>query len=511
MSDPASGVPGRVYLVGAGPGDPGLLTLRAAELLARADVVVYDALVSPQIVDRCPPDAERVYVGKRGGEHSRTQEEINALLVELGRRHASTVRLKGGDPFVFGRGGEEALALVEAGIPFEVVPGVTAGVAAMAYAGIPVTHRGITSSVAFATGHEDPVKSGSDLDWEHLGRGVGTVVFYMSVGRMAANFERLVAAGRSPDTPAAAVEWGTYPRQRVVTGTVGTLPGRVAEAGIGAPAIVVVGEVVGLREKLAWFESRPLFGKRIVVTRARAQASDFAAALEALGAEVLQFPTIRIVDPPDREPLRRAASEADRFDWIVFTSVNGVARFWSALREAGRDTRALAGVSLCAIGPATAAAIEMEGARPDLVPERFVAESVLEALEREADLRGARILLARAETARSVLPDTLRERGAEVVEVAAYRTVPDGAEAQELRARLRGGGIDMVTFTASSTVRNYVDAVGAETGSAEIASIGPITSAAARELGLPVHLEAAEYTIPGLVRAIRERFEGARR
>ncbi|HEV2148143.1 MAG TPA: uroporphyrinogen-III C-methyltransferase [Longimicrobiaceae bacterium] len=511
MTESVAAAPGTVYLVGAGPGDPGLLTVRAAELLARADVVVYDALVSPEVLDRCPADTERVYVGKRGGEHSRTQEEINALLVELGGRHEAVVRLKGGDPFVFGRGGEEALALVDAGIPFEVVPGVTAGVAAPAYAGIPVTHRGITSSVAFATGHEDPVKADSDLDWEQLGRGVGTVVFYMGVGKMAANFGRLVAAGRSPDTPAAAVEWGTYPRQRVVAGTLRDLPGRVAEAGMGAPAIVVVGDVVGLRERLAWFEARPLFGKRIVVTRARAQASGFAAALQALGAEVVQFPTIRIVDAPDPEPLLRAAAEADRFDWIVFTSVNGVARFWSALRETGRDTRALAGVSLCAIGPATAAAIEMEGARPDLVPERFVAESVVEALEDETELRGSRILLARAETARSVLPDSLRERGAEVVEVVAYRTVPDGAEADHLRARLRAGDIDLVTFTASSTVRNYVDVLGPEVGRAEVASIGPITSATARELGLPVQVEAAEYTIPGLVRAIRERFRGAAR
>jgi uroporphyrinogen III methyltransferase/synthase len=503
MTDDGMAAPGTVYLVGAGPGDPGLLTLRAAELLARADVVVYDALVSPEILDRCPADAERVYVGKRGGEHSRTQEEINALLVELGREREAVVRLKGGDPFVFGRGGEEALALVDAGIPFEVVPGVTAGVAAPAYAGIPVTHRGITASVAFATGHEDPVKADSDLDWDQLGRGVGTVVFYMGVGRMAANFERLVAAGRSADTPAAAVEWGTYPRQRVVTGTLRDLPERVAEAGIGAPAIVVVGDVVGLRERLAWFESRPLFGKRIVVTRARAQASDFAAALQALGAEVVQFPTIRIVGAPDPGPLVRAAAEADRFDWIVFTSVNGVARFWSALRETGRDTRALAGVSLCAIGPATAAAIEMEGARPDLVPERFVAESVVEALENETDLRGSRILLARAETARSVLPDSLRERGAEVVEVVAYRTVPDGAEADQLRSRLRAGEIDMVTFTASSTVRNFVDVMGADVGCAQVASIGPITSATARELGLLVHVEAEQFTIPGLVAAIR--------
>lgn len=504
---PTTDGPGTVFLVGAGPGDPGLLTLRGAELLSRADAVVYDALANPVLLERSPSDAERVYVGKRGGEHTRTQEEINALLVELARRHAVVVRLKGGDPFVFGRGGEEALALVEAGVPFEVVPGVTAGVAAPAYAGIPVTHRGLASSVTLATGHEDPEKAESDLDWGQLARGAGTLVFYMGVGRLRANFDRLVEAGRPADTPAAVVEWGSRPRQRVVSGTLRTLPGLVEEAGIGAPAVVVVGEVVRLRERLAWFEARPLFGKRVVVTRARAQASDFAATLEALGAEVVQFPTIRITDPADPEPLRRAAGEADRFDWIVFTSVNGVGRFWTALREAGLDTRSLAGVSLCAIGPATAAAIEMEGARADLVPERFVAEGVVEALLQETGLQGSRVLLPRAEEARSVLPESLREAGAEVVEVTAYRTVPDGSEAELLRQRLRAGEIDLVTFTASSTVRNYVGLLGAETGGARVASIGPVTSATARELGLPVHVEAEEHTIPGLMRAVLAFYE----
>ena len=502
--------PGTVYLVGGGPGDPGLLTLRAAELIRRADVLVYDALVNPAILEMRSPGAELVHVGKRGGEPSPRQPEINALLVGLAHRHGAVVRLKGGDPFVFGRGGEEALALAEAGIPFEVVPGITAGIAASAYAGIPVTHRGVAPSVALVTGHEDPEKEGADLDWEHLARGVGTVVLYMGVGRMRANFARLVEAGRAEETPAAAIQWGTYPRQRVVTGTLRTLPGLAEEAGIGAPAIVVVGEVVALRDHLAWRETKPLFGRRIVVTRARAQASDFAAALEALGAEVVQFPTIRILDPADPEPLRAAASEADRFDWIVFTSVNGVGRFWSALREAGRDTRSLAGVSLCAIGPATGAAIEMEGAHPDLVPERFVAEAVVEALDRETELRGSQILLPRAEEARSVLPDALRERGAEVVEVVAYRTIPDGAEADQVRERLRAGEIDLLTFTASSTVRNFVEMAGTEIGRAEVASIGPITSATARELGLPVHVEAAEHTIPGLLEAIRAHCAGVR-
>ncbi|HEX6040737.1 uroporphyrinogen-III C-methyltransferase, partial [Longimicrobium sp.] len=320
---------GTVYLVGAGPGDPGLLTLRAAELMERADVLVYDALVSPAIMERAPR-AERVYVGKRGGEHHRTQDQINAILVDLARRHRTVVRLKGGDPFVFGRGGEEALVLMRAGIPFEVVPGVTAGIAAPAYAGIPVTQRGMAASVAFVTGHEDPTKPDTDVDWAHLARGVGTVVFYMGVGKMAENFRRLVEHGRGADTPAAAIEWGTYPRQRTVTGTLETLPAIAKEAGIGAPSLIVVGEVVALREELGWWDRRPLSGKRIVVTRARAQASDFAAELEALGAEVVQFPTIRIVPPADEAPLLEAAAQAGSYDWIVFTSVNGVERFWHA-------------------------------------------------------------------------------------------------------------------------------------------------------------------------------------
>ncbi len=493
---------GTVYLVGAGPGDPGLLTLRAAELLARADVLVYDALVSPAIVERAA-HAERVYVGKRGGEHTRTQDEINRLLVELAGRFHTVVRLKGGDPFVFGRGGEEALVLREAGVPFQVVPGITSGVAGPAYAGIPVTHRGVAASVALVTGHEDPTKDDTDLDWAHLARGVGTLVFYMGVGKMADNFRRLIEGGRSADTPAAAVEWGTYPRQRTVAGTLATLPALVREAGIGAPSIVVVGEVVALRDPLAWYDHRPLSGRRVVVTRARAQASGFAAELEALGAEVIQFPTIRIEAAPDAGALREAAAGVGGFDWVVFTSTNGVEHFWGALEGVGLDSRALAGVRVCALGPATAAELAARGIRADLVPDEYVAEATVEALAAAADLAGARILLPRAEVARAVLPDSLRERGAEVVEVAAYRTVQDGAGAEEVRRRIAAGEVDLVTFTASSTVRSFADLVGTDTGGASVASIGPITSGTLRELGMRVDVEAAEYTIPGLLAAIR--------
>ncbi|HEU4885687.1 MAG TPA: uroporphyrinogen-III C-methyltransferase [Longimicrobium sp.] len=496
---------GTVYLVGAGPGDPGLLTLRAAELMERADVLVYDALVSPAIMERAP-HAERVYVGKRGGEHHRTQEQINAILVDLAGKHRAVVRLKGGDPFVFGRGGEEALVLAQAGIPFEVVPGVTAGIAAPAYAGIPVTQRGMAASVAFVTGHEDPTKPDTDVDWAHLARGVGTVVFYMGVGKMADNFRRLIEHGRAPDTPAAAIEWGTYPRQRTVSGTLETLPAIAKEAGIGAPSLIVVGEVVSLRDELGWWDRRPLSGRRIVVTRARAQASEFAAALEALGAEVVQFPVIRIAPAADPEPLRRAAAQAASFDWIVFTSANGVERFWYALAEQKCDARSLGGVRVCAIGPATAAELERRGVTPDLVPDEFVAESAVRALLAAAPVHGARILLPRAEVARAVLPDSLRSAGAEVVEVVAYTTVQDGSGAERVRAMLDRGEVDAVTFTASSTVKNFVELVGAEIGRAKVASIGPVTSATARELGLPVNVEAAEFTTPGLVQALRNLF-----
>jgi len=496
-------VSGTVYLVGAGPGDPGLLTLRAAELLERADVLVYDALAAPEIVERAAK-AERIYAGKRGGRANvMSQEETTALLVELAGKHAVVVRLKGGDPFVFGRGGEEAQALAAAGVPFEVVPGITAGIAGPAYAGIPVTHRGLSTSVTLVTGHEDPTKPGTDVDWDALGRGTGTLVFYMGVGKLEENFARLIAAGRSPDTPAAAVEWGTHPRQRTVSGTLATLPAIVREANVGAPSVVVVGGVASLRGELAWFDRRPLSGKRVVVTRARAQASGFAARLRELGAEVVQLPVIRIAPPEDAAPLREAAETAGSFDWIVFTSANGVDRFFAALAEAGRDARALGGVSVCAIGPATAEELAKHGIRADLVPDEFVAEAALQALAATGDLAGKRILIPRAAEAREVLPDGLRERGAEVVVVAAYQTVHDGSGADEVRRALHAGEVDWVTFTAGSTVRSFAALVGADVGRARVASIGPVTSATVRELGMRVDVEAEEYTIPGLLKAIR--------
>ena len=500
---------GTVYLVGAGPGDPNLLTLRAAHLLSIADVVVYDALVHPAVLERATHDAKRRFVGKRAGEHSLPQETITTLLLELARDHEVVVRLKGGDPFVFGRGGEEAEALVAAGIPYEVVPGVTAGIAAPAYAGIPVTHRGASSAVTLVTGHEDPTKEESDLDWSYLANGASTLVFYMGLRRMEENLRRLVRAGRAPSTPAAVIQWGTYPQQRTVVGTVENLAAAARDAGIEAPALVVVGEVVALRERLAWFEKRPLFGKRVVVTRARAQASRFAAALEELGADVLHVPTIRIGEPFDPAPLRAAVEDLTAFDWVVLTSANGVEHFWTALRAAGRDTRALAGLSLCAIGPATAAAMDRHGARADLIPDRFVSEAVVEALRARQDLTGTRILLPRADVARAELPELLSLAGAEVSDVIAYRTVAEDVESEDVRDRLREGAVDLITFTSASTVTNFVSRYGTDLGEAAIASIGPITSAAIRAAGLPVDVEAAEYTTRGLIDAILERYAGA--
>jgi uroporphyrinogen III methyltransferase / synthase len=497
---------GTVHLVGAGPGDPGLLTFRAAELLRRADAVVYDALANDRFLELVNPAAELLYVGKRGGREHMTQDEINRLLVEVAGRVETVVRLKGGDPFVFGRGGEEALALRAAGIRFEVVPGVTAGVAVPAYAGIPVTHRGYTPALTLVTAHEDPTKAGNAVAWEQLARSGATLSIYMGISQLPSVVKQLIEGGRPADTPAAVVEWGTYPRQRTVTGTLGELPALVEREAIGAPAIVVVGAVVELREQLDWFENRPLFGRRIVVTRARAQASEFAAALEGLGAEIVQFPAIRVVPAADPEPLRRAVREVGTYDWIVFTSVNGVERFWEELERAGQDTRALGGVRVACVGPATAALAELHGVRPDVVPSSYVGEAVLGALAQVTPLAGQRVLLPRAAGARPVLPEGLAALGAVVADVEAYRSVPDAAGAAELRQQLDAGRIDAVTFTASSTVRSFVDAVGADVGRAIVAAIGPITAATARDAGLDVRVEAEEHTIPGLLRALSDHF-----
>jgi uroporphyrinogen III methyltransferase/synthase len=489
---------GIVYLVGAGPGDPGLMTRRSLGLIAEADAILYDRLIPPGALEGARPGAELRYVGKEPGAPALAQEEINALLVELGRAGKRVVRLKGGDPFVFGRGGEEAEALAAAGVPFEVVPGVTAGVAAPAYAGIPVTHRDAASAVAFVTGHEDPEKPESALDWEALARFPGTLVLYMGVKNLPLISERLIAAGRDRDEPAAVVERGTRPDQRTITDTLAGLPARVSAEGIRPPAITLIGPVAAMSDTLGWLERRPLRGQVVAVTRARAQASGLAARLSGLGAEVIEAPVIRIESRPLEGPLLEAVSRIADYALICLTSPNGVRLIFEALGETGRDTRALAGATVAAIGPGTAAELDRHGVRADIVPERFVAEGLVEALA-GVPVEGQRVLVARAAEARSVLPDALRERGAEVDEVALYETV---AEQLSPEQRNQLGGATYVTFTSSSTVRFFIQAGGELPPSARLVSIGPVTSETARERGLTVHVEAERHDIDGLVEAL---------
>jgi uroporphyrinogen III methyltransferase / synthase len=480
-----------VYLVGAGPGDPGLLTARALELIATADVIVYDRLIPEAALDGARPDAELVYAGKEGGGSSVPQPEIERLLLEPGARGRTVVRLKGGDPFVFGRGGEEAEALRTAGVPFEVVPGVTAGVAAPAYAGIPVTHRDAASAVAFVTGHEDPTKPQSALDWPALAAFPGTLVVYMGVRQLAAIAQRLVAGGRAADEPAAVVQRGTLPDQRVVTGTLSAIASIAASEGIRAPAIAIFGPVARLREQLRWFEQRPLAGLSVAVTRARAQASALATRLRELGAAVVEAPAIRIV------PLDGPAPDVRRYDLVCLTSPNGVRLLFERLSAAGLDARSLAGTRVAAIGPGTAAALREHGISADVMPERFVAEGLVEAL---ADVPLKRALVARAADARELLPDALRARGAEVDVVALYETVAEPLSAAQLEAV---AAADYVTFTSSSTVNFFFDAVGGGLAPrARLVSIGPVTSATLRERGLEPAVEASQHDVDGLLQAL---------
>jgi uroporphyrinogen III methyltransferase/synthase len=490
---------GRVYLVGAGPGDPGLMTVRSLELIASADAIFYDRLIPPGALDGARAEAELVYVGKQPGVPSVPQEEIGERLIEAARAGKSVVRLKGGDPFVFGRGGEEGEALREAGVEFEVVPGITAGVAATAYAGIPVTHRDDASAVAFVTGHEDPAKDESALDWEALARFPGTLVFYMGVKRLAQNAAALIEAGRNADEPAAAIERGTWPGQRTVTATLGTIAEAVEREGVSAPALIVVGEVARRREQLAWLERRPLHGRRVVVTRARAQASGLAATLRSLGAEVVELPAIRIEPRIDTEEVGRAVGSLSDYALVCVTSPNGVRLLFEAMGTAGVDARALAGATVAAIGPGTARALAERGIVADVVPERFVAEALVEALA-GVEVEGQRVLVARAAEARDVLPDALRERGAEVEVVALYETVREQPDPEQVSA---AQSADYVTFTSSSTVTNLSEALGESfPADARVVSIGPITSEAARAAGLRVDVEAERHDIDGLIAAL---------
>jgi len=501
---------GKVYLVGAGPGDPGLLTMRAAELIAKADLVALDALVSNDIAARIPKTAKVVYVGKRASDHALPQDQINQLLVSEAKSGKLVVRLKGGDPFVFGRGGEEAEELVAAGVPFEIVPGISSAIAGPGYAGIPVTHRAYATSVTLVTGHE--ADSGSTgIRWPALAQLDGTIVFLMGFANLPSIVENLTAHGMPPDRGCAVISKGTRPDQRTVAGTLRDIAARVAEAKLETPALIVVGDVVKLHDTINWFEKRPLFGKRVVVTRAREQASELKRLLEESGAQVLQFPTIEIVPPASFSSLDVAIDE--QFDWLVFTSTNGVAAFFSRLFAKAKDVRALAAAKIAAIGQSTADDLRTRGVNPDVVPERFISTELLPLLP--ADQTGLRTAVIRAEEGRDELIDELRRRGGDVHLAVAYRTIAADYDLEELRGLIATDAIDVVTFTSASTVDHFFARLTDEerTGvmnRAVLASIGETTSAAIRKYGKAPDVVAEKATIQALHDAVVERVAGVR-
>ncbi len=501
--------PGKVYLVGAGPGDPGLLTVKGAQALAEADVVVYDRLLDPSLVALAPASAQRVFVGKERGRQALTQSEINDLLVAEGLAGKTVVRLKGGDPFVFGRGGEEALALAAAGVPFVVVPGVTSAVAAAAYAGIPVTHRGVSTSVTIVTGSEDPSKGETSTDWAALAKTGGTLVTLMGWAALPGIVETLQANGVAADTPAALVQWGTWTRQRTVTGTLADIAEKGKTAGIGAPVIAIIGPVARLRDEIGWFDRRPLWGKRVLVTRSRTQASRLIELLAELGAAPIELPSIEIGPLGDYGELDAALTETAGVPgrWVIFTSVNSVEYVWERLRATGQDARHFAGATIGAIGPATARALRERGIEPDFIPKRSVSEEVIAELS-SLDWTGRLALLPGSAIGRDALAVGLTGLGADARRVPAYRNVrPEGIEERARQAFERG--VDVITFTSSSTVRNLLDILGDDRhllDDSTIACIGPITAATATELGLSVDIIAAEHNVEGLAAALADHY-----
>jgi len=493
---------GICYLIGAGPGDPGLFTLKGRACLERAQVVVYDYLCNPALLQWAPDAAEKIYVGKKAGAHTLAQEEINALLVEKTRMGLAVARLKGGDPFLFGRGGEEAEALADAGCRFEIVPGVTSAIAGPAYAGIPVTHRAHNAALTIFTGHEDPEKPESAIDYAAIARTPGTKVMLMGVERLASLTDKLTAAGLPATTPAALVRWATRGTQETLTGTVGDIAAKAEAAEFKAPAVAVFGEVVGLRQKLNWFEKLPLFGKRIAVTRTRRQAGDLIDQLRALGADAYELPTIRIEPPTDKREFYELVVDAHAYEWLVFTSPNGVDAFFKAFFELYRDARDLGGARIAAIGPATAARVAAYHLQVDVQPEKYVAEEIIKALQAETSVENVKFLLARAEGAREMLAAELTKLGAIVDEAVAYRTVPETDDVAGGIRRFREEGADIITFTSSSTATNFMALNLPLPKNLQTASIGPITSQTMKSLGLKVSVEAKEHDIPGLVQAI---------
>src|SRR3954470_10579149 len=496
----------RCFLVGAGPGDLGLVTLRAKQCIEEAEVIIYDYLCNPEMLRWAPEKAELIFAGKKAGEHTLTQDEINSLLVEKTGAGRNVVRLKGGDPFLFGRGGEEAQALAAAKLPFVIVPGVSSAIAGPAYAGIPVTHRGKNSHVTFFTGHEDPAKTESAVDFGALAKLGGTQVMLMGVERIEAIANEMMAKGARKDLPVALIRWGTTGREETLVGTLDNIAQRVAAAEFAAPAVAVFGEVVQLRDELNWFENRPLSGKRVVVTRTRKQAGALATELRALGADVIELPTIRIEPPTDLRAFAELVQDAHGYDWIVFTSPNGVNAFFDLFYKLYDDAREIGGARIAAIGPATAQRVRDFHLKVELQPEEFVAESLVREFRKQGDVENLRILIARAEKARDLLPRELSALGAIVDEGFAYRTVPETRDDIGARRRLLEEGADLITFTSSSTVENFLALELPWPAKMQVASIGPITSKTARDGGLDVAIEARRHDIPGLVEAIRKFF-----
>ena len=493
---------GKVYLVGAGPGDPGLVTLRAKECIENADAIIYDHLANPETLGWARDDAEITYVGKTPGESRSNQNEINALLIKKAHEGKQVVRLKGGDPFVFGRGAEEAQAIAEAGIPFEVVPGITSPIAGPAYAGIPVTHRAHNSHVTFFTGHENPAKTESAIDYAALAKLGGTQVMLMGVERLGSITSEMLKHGVRGDLPVALVRWATTGQQETLTGTLGDIAQKVVTNAFAAPAVAVFGEVVTLRDKLNWYEKRPLLGKRIVVTRTRKQASVLSSKLRSLGADIIELPTIRIGPPTDLREFAELVQDAHMYDWIVFTSANGVEAFFNIFFKLYDDAREIGGARIAAIGPATAQRVKDFHLHVDLQPKEFVAEDVVREFKKQGSIENLNILLVRAEKARNVLPKGLSGLGAIVDEAFAYRNLPETRDPTGARQQLAKRGADLITFTSSSTVENFLSLGLPWPKGMQVASIGPITSQTARDNGLKVEVEAKRHDIDGLVEAI---------
>lgn len=497
----------KVYLVGAGPGDPGLITVKGLECIKKADVIVYDRLASPRLLAFAKPDAEFIFVGKSPDRHVLKQEEINQVLVDKATEDKIVTRLKGGDPCVFGRGGEEAEVLVQNGIPFEFVPGITSAISVPAYAGIPVTHREFTASFAVITGNEDPTKEESSIDWAKISTGHGTLVFLMGMGNLPKIVNKLIEHGRSPETPIGLIRWGTRPEQETLTGVLSNIVEKSHDAKFKNPAIIIVGEVVTLRDKLKWFENKPLFGKRVLVTRSRSQASELSKAIEELGGEPFEFPTIEIKDP-DFQQLDGAIGNIEAYNWIIFTSVNGVNAFFKRLIKSDKDIRNLINCNICAVGPKTKEVLEEKGLKVQYMPGEYKAEAIIQSLENKVK-KGDKILLPRADIGRRILPQALSDLGAEVDDVVAYKTEKSNSHGKLLYEMLKNKEVHIITFTSSSTVKNLVELLDIPSDQLKdlledvlTVSIGPITSATAKDLGVKIDIEAQQYTINGLINSM---------